>query len=92
MESTSADIVLEADCGDSGGNGAVLEAGHVQSSSGVGEANPEVDRAESSGGVETVQEATHDGQDPQPMAWKVAGDGVVLDVDVAVKAQDQMAA
>lgn len=30
----------------------------------------------------TVQEATHDGEDYQPMASKVAGDSVVLDVDV----------
>lgn len=97
MESGGADIVLEADCGASGGDGAVLEAGHVQSGSGVGEANPEVDCVESSGGVETVQEATHDGQDPQPKAWKVACDGVVLYVDeqavlgMDVTAQDQIA-
>lgn len=29
----------------------------------------------------TVQEAVNDGKDAQLMAWKVAGDSVVLDVD-----------
>lgn len=40
-------------------------------------------------GGDRVQEAIHDTEDAQPLAWKVAGDGEVLDVDVRAE-QDQM--
>lgn len=50
------------------------------------------------GGGNIVKEAANDSKDAQPMAWKVAVNSVVLDVDVQAvdeqdqKAQDQMAA
>lgn len=39
-------------------------------------------------GGDRVQEAIHDTEDAQALAWKVAGDGEVLDVDVRAE-QDQ---
>lgn len=50
--------------------------------SGSGEkTGPEAGRV-GNGGGNTVQEATPDDEDPQQMAWKVSGDGAMLDVDM----------
>lgn len=60
----------------------------------AGEASPDAHRV-GNGGGNIVQEAANDSKDPQPMAWKVAVDSMVLDVDEQalqnVDEQDQKA-
>ncbi|CAI5669655.1 unnamed protein product [Oreochromis niloticus] len=77
---------------DNGGDEAGPEADRVEGNGGD-KAGPEASRAEGSGGDRAGPEVAHDGNDAQPVAWKVAGDveerPAVLGVDKEVESQPQ---